>query len=51
MQQQMQIAGIPNQNGSVTVVCSECGPIGEVTKTLLVLRILAHYHHHQTRAD
>jgi hypothetical protein len=44
----VQMIGIARPDGTVLVLCSECGRIGVVPARLGPLRILAHYHHHET---
>ena len=45
----MQITGIA-RGSQVVIVCSECGPVALVEPKWAPLRMLAHYHRHETEA-
>ena len=45
----MQVVGVA-QGSLVVIVCSECGPVARVDPKWAPLRMLAHYHRHETQA-
>jgi hypothetical protein len=46
--QTIQVVGIPRPGEIIRIVCSECGEVADVEKKFAPLRMLAHYHHHES---
>lgn len=44
----VRVIGIPGPGGVIRIMCSECGPVAEVPTQFAHLRMLAHYHHHES---
>lgn len=46
--EEIRVIGLPIRPGTILIQCSACGVIGEIPAHLAPLRMLAHYHHHET---